>query len=179
MDKFIHKLINYIMIYSRTNFILSIFVVTFFFGLSACASTKSVSSSSLVGKHSIAEWLDKSNWDKSLYNNTEFSQIQISNFIKEVNKRDIKFTIFASSTCNECANSLPYFLKLIETAKIEDARVTLIGLDDYWEEPGNSHKKYKISEIPIIFLESGSITYTLTKDDFVSYDKIMEKINEN
>lgn len=167
------------MIFGRINFVLIICAACFLFVISDCASAKSVGGSNLVGNYSIAEWLDKSNWDKTVYNNAEFTQMQILDFKNAVQNNDIKFTIFASSTCNECANSLPYFLKLIETAKIEDSRVALIGLDDYWEEPGDSHKKYKIPEIPIVYIESNFKTKTITKEDFVSYDKIMEILNEN
>ncbi len=163
-----HKQIYYIFI---------VLAVITAIALSACSSAKSSSSSQLLGKYQISEWVDKSSWDKAFYNSSEFTAEQIRNFKNLVEQKDIKFTIFASSSCNECANSLPYFLKLVELSGIEKVRVTLIGLNDYWEEPGNSHKKFNISEIPVVFMESKGKSRPMNKLDFMNYDKIMEIVN--
>ena len=156
-------------------YIISIILII---ALTSCASTLT-SEKKVIGRVTIDEWMFSSGWDNSRYNETVFDIHQLEIFKKLTDNHSAKFVIFASSSCLECAGTLPYFLKLLTQAKYPQDSIQLIGLDDYWEEPEGIHKKYKLNEIPIIFIEFQSRSKFLRKNDFINFDRIITVLNEN
>jgi len=142
----------------------------------SCASSKTEESDKIIGRSNITDWILKSGWDDTLYRKTGFSDDEIKKFRSLSDSKGLRFVIFASSTCLECSQSLPYFFKLLIESNIEDNRINLYGLDDYWEEPSGIFKKYKITEVPIVFIESDSGQIILTKKEFTDITLIINKI---
>jgi hypothetical protein len=118
--------------------------------------------------------MDKSNWDRKVFDETKFSPEQL-NLIFELLKNR-KIYIFASSNCNECSLSLPYFFKLLTDSKISNEDINLFGLDDYWEEPTVIYKKFDLKEIPLIYITYNDNKINLTKTEFMNFDIIISKL---
>jgi hypothetical protein len=146
--------------------------------LTSCSTTQT-SEKKVIGRVTIDEWMFSSGWDNSKFNETEFDNHHLEIFNKLTENHSAKFIIFASSSCLECAGTLPYFLKLLTQAKYPQDSIHLIGLDDYWEEPEGMHKKYKLNEIPIVYIELESRSKFLRKNDFINFDRIITVLNEN
>lgn len=146
--------------------------------LSSCASTQTTGNE-VIGRVTIDEWMLSSGWDSSKFNNTEFDLHQLDIFKKLTENHSAKFVIFASSTCLECAGTLPYFLKLLNQSNYPKELIYLIGLDNYWEEPDGMHKLYKLHEIPVVFIELQSKSKSLRKKEFTNFDTIITILNEN
>ena len=84
--------------------------------LTSCASTQT-SEKKVLGRVTIDEWMFSSGWDNAKFNETEFDNHHLEIFKKLTENHSAKFVIFASSSCLECAGTLPYFLKLLTQAK--------------------------------------------------------------
>ncbi|MDX9790251.1 MAG: hypothetical protein WC313_00760 [Candidatus Kapaibacterium sp.] len=139
----------------------------------SCSSIQQ-SDTKAVGRFSLDEWLEII--EAGAKPEHIFSVEEISKF-KSMFGTDFLITIFASSDCNECAESLPYFLNLVQQSEIDSNQVSIFGLDAYWEEPSGIYKEYKISEIPIVFIELQGVRSTLTKSEFSDINKILDKLN--
>lgn len=137
------------------------------------------SNTKLVGNYSISDWMDKSAWNTDKFNSTIFDSSKINNFVELILSKKIKIYVFASSGCNECSESLPIFLKLVELSNLENNDFSLYGLDDYWEEPSKVYKKFDIEELPCVVFECPNDTKKyLYKTDFIDFNIIIGKLNE-
>jgi len=130
----------------------------------------------ILGKTTIINWIEKSGWQPDLFYNTDFEKDSLQNFINH--SKNIKFTIFASSSCLNCSQTLPYFFSLLNKSKINPDNISLIGLDDYWESPGGEHKLFNINEIPVVFVTKNNKTLELNKSSFTNISIINQKLKE-
>jgi len=116
--------------------------------------------------------MDNSGWDKSTYDRVNFTENELKSF--QSSSIGYEFYIFASSTCLECASSVPYFFKLLNDSKTPEGQVFLFGVDDYWEEPSGMHKKFKINELPLVFAIKDNQITKITKEDFTNINNLIQ-----
>ncbi|MBX3042301.1 MAG: hypothetical protein KIT33_08820 [Candidatus Kapabacteria bacterium] len=157
----------------NNNFCAIIFIATIL--ISSCSTTHT---NKLNGNVDIEDWMMKSGWDRTLYDSSQFDENQVAKFREIINSQGIDFQIFAMASCMECASTLPYFFKLLNISNIDKSKITLTGLDDYWESPDGKHRKFKIEELPVVFVNKKSKLISLLKKDFTDINKIIEKIDE-
>jgi hypothetical protein len=146
---------------------LKIILIIFLFQLifSGCA-TNTAGNKQIIGNTTISYWMNNSGWDKMTYERQNFTENEIREF--QSSSIGYQFYIFASSTCLECASSVPYFFKLLEQSNTAEGQIFLYGLDEYWEEPSGMHKKFKINELPLIFAIKDNQITRIPKEDFTS-----------
>lgn len=155
----------------KKNIFILFSILLFSIMLTSCASNY-LSYKQIIGYSTIKKWMENSGWNNYLYLNTNFSETEIREF--QSFSQGYQYYIFASSTCLECAETLPYFFKLLEDANIAEGNIFLYGLDDYWQEPSGTYKQFKINEIPIVFAVNNDEKIRISKQDFSNFENLKQ-----
>lgn len=161
----------------KRNIISSLLFMTLFF-LFSCAGSQVSSKNNVLGRTGIDDWMFQSGWDITLFQETTFDKSALEIFNKLTENQTARFIVFANSGCLDCAKTLPYFLKLLKESEYNAENIFMIGLDDYWEEPEGLHRKYRLNEIPVVFIEFNGKTVSLRKTEFSNFDKIITTLND-
>lgn len=119
----------------------------------SCSTANTGSHDKIIGKSNLNEWKNSSQKKYEIFNTSQIDSALAAKFSIAAKKKNIRFTIFASSSCSECDTYIPKFLRLLSDANINNDNISIYGLDEYWEEPTGNYKKYKITDIPVVIFE--------------------------
>ena len=120
--------------------------------LVSCSSLKNNESNVLLGKTSWETWKQKAGW--MIYDAPDFTtdSAAIALIRQKSKTAGITFTVFGTTTCEDCKENLPKLFKVFAQAAIDSSRITLIGLDEFNTEPTGMYKNFDIDYTPCLFV---------------------------